>query len=62
MLQKYIRKYYSSHSVARRLHYHLKKEGYLWYDDEVYTLKIYRYAKGKIGLEIYNNREVSLAG
>jgi len=40
----------------------LKKEGYLWYDDEVYTLKIYRYAKGKIGLEIYNNREVSLAG
>lgn len=57
-MQEYIREYYDSHPVARRLHYYLKKEGYLQYDNEIYTLKIYHYANGEIGLETYDNRGV----
>jgi len=53
--QKYIRMYYQSHPNARRLHYMLKEEGYIWYDDNVYTLKIYYYRDGSAGLEVYND-------
>ena len=54
--QEYIREYYMSHPNARRLHYMLKERGYLWYDGDIYTLKIYHYDDGKIGLEIYDDR------
>ena len=54
--QQYIRKYYHSHPAARRLHYMLKKLGYIEYDNDVYTLKILYYPDNKIGLEIYDDR------
>jgi len=53
--QRYIKMYYQSHPNARRLHYILKEEGYIWYDDNVYTLKIYYYRDGSAGLEVYND-------
>jgi hypothetical protein len=54
--QQYIREYYGSHPNARRLHYQLKELGYLSYEDDVYTLKIYHYRDGSIGIEIYDDR------
>ncbi len=53
--QGFIRRHYVSHPNARRLHYMLKELGYIEYDNEVYTIKIYRYKDGRIGLEIYDD-------
>ncbi len=50
--QKYIRAIYRSHQTARRLHYMLWEQGYIWSDNEVYTLKIYNYSNGETGLQI----------
>lgn len=52
---KYIRKHYRSHQVARRLHYKLKEEKYIEYDDDVLNLEIIRYNDGDIGLRIWDN-------
>ncbi len=52
---KYIRKHYGSHQVARRLHYKLKEEKYIEYDDDVLNLEIIRYNDGDIGLRIWDN-------
>lgn len=54
--QQYVREYYHSYPNARRLHYQLKELRYLWYDEDVYTLKICRYPNNSIGLEVYNDR------
>ena len=54
--QEYIRRYYISHPSARRLHYMLKKLKYIRYDNDIYTLKIYHYEDGSMGLEIYDER------
>ena len=50
--QEYIREYYGSHQNARRLHYLLREEGYIWSDDEVYTIRIHHYWDDSIGIEI----------
>jgi len=52
---KYIRKHYGSHQAARRLHYKLKEEKYIEYDDDVLNLEIIHYNDGDIGLRIWDN-------
>ncbi|OWJ54735.1 hypothetical protein Pdsh_03125 [Pyrodictium delaneyi] len=54
--QEFIKRYYVSHPNARRLHYILKELGYIEYDNEVYTLKIFHYPDNTIGLEIYDDK------
>lgn len=34
---KYVRKYYGSYQSSKRMHYELKKQGYLEYDKMRYT-------------------------
>ena len=50
--QKYVRRFYGSHQNARRLHYMLWERGYTWSDGEVYTVKVYRYANGEVGIDV----------
>jgi len=51
--QQYIRKIYGSHQSARRLHYMLWERGYVWSkEDEVYTVRIYHYFNGEVGIQI----------
>ena len=50
--QKYIREIYGSHQAARRLHYMLWEKGYVWSDNEVYTVKTYHYPDGKVGIQL----------
>jgi len=51
--QQYIRKIYGSHQSARRLHYMLWERGYVWSEeDEVYTVRIYHYFNGEVGMQI----------
>ena len=41
--QGYVRRFYGSHQNARRLHYMLWEKGYIWSDNDVYTIKVYLY-------------------
>ncbi len=51
--QQYIRKIYRSHQSARRLHYMLWERGYVWSEeDEVYTVRVYHYFSGEVGVQI----------
>jgi hypothetical protein len=51
--QHYIREVYGSHQAARRLHYMLWEQGYVWSDNEIYTVKVYHYPlTHDIGLQI----------
>ena len=52
---KYVRKYYGSHQSSRRIHYELKKQGYLEYDNEVYNLEIICYEDGDLGIRLWDN-------
>ena len=52
---RYVRKYYGGHQSSRRLHYMLKKEGYIEYGDEVYNIEIFHYDDGDIGVRIWDN-------
>jgi len=52
---KYVKKYYGSHQSSRRLHYELKKQGYIEYDNEVYTLEIIHYHDGDYGVRLWDN-------
>ncbi len=56
--QRYIREYYRSFKVARRLHYLLKERGFIDYgDQEVYALEILHYQNGRIGVRVWDNRK-----
>lgn len=51
--QQYIREIYGSHQSARRLHYMLWEKKLVWSDeDEVYTVRVYRYADGETGVQV----------
>ena len=52
---RYIKKYYGSHQVARRLHYKLKKEKYIEPDDEIFNIEIMYYEDGDVGIRIWDN-------
>lgn len=53
--ERYIHQYYGGYKEARRLHYMLRDEGYIsQLDDKPYTLKIYHYKDGTIGVDIYD--------
>ncbi len=53
--QKFIRKIYGSHQVARRLHYMLWERNLAWSDEEVYTVKVYHYLDDNdVGIRIQN--------
>jgi hypothetical protein len=55
LAQEYIKEYYGSHQNARRLHYMLWEQGYVWSDNEIYTVKVYHYPlTHDIGLQILN--------
>ncbi len=51
--QQYVREIYSSHQAARRLHYMLWDMEYIWSDEkEIYTVKVYHYASGGVGVQV----------
>jgi len=52
---KYVKKYYGSHQSSRRIHYILKKQGFIKYDNNVYNLEIIYYKDGDIGIRIWDN-------
>ncbi len=52
---KYVRRYYGSHQSSRRIHYTLKKQGYIEYDNEVLSLEIIYYEDGDLGVRLWNN-------
>ena len=52
---KYVRRYYGSHQSSRRIHYMLKKQGYIEYDNEVYNLEIIYYEDGDLGVRLWDN-------
>ena len=52
---KYVRKYYGSHQSSRRIHYKLKEQGYLEYDNEVYNIEIFHYEDGDLGVRLWDN-------
>ncbi len=59
--QKYIKKYYRSFRVARRLHYLLKEKGFINYEDqEIYTLELLYYSDNSIGVRIWDERKKML--
>jgi len=51
----YVRKYYESHQLSRRLHYELKRLGYIGYGDEIYNAEIIRYEDGELGARLWDN-------
>jgi len=51
----YVRKYYESHQFSRRLHYELKRQGYIKYGDEIYNAEILHYEDGDIGARLWDN-------
>ena len=54
---RYIRKYYGSHQVARRIHYKLKREEYIYRkpDAETLNVEILHYEDGDMGVRIWDN-------
>jgi len=52
---KYVRKYYESNQLSRRLHYELKRQGYIGYGDEIYNVEIIHYEDGDIGARLRDN-------
>ncbi|MEB3788953.1 MAG: hypothetical protein GSR72_03570 [Desulfurococcales archaeon] len=52
---KHVRKYYESHQFSRRLHYELKRQGYLEYDEEIYNVEIIHYEDGDLGVRLWDN-------
>ena len=53
LAQQYIRRIYGSHQSARRLHYLLWEEGYIWSEeDKVYTVRVYHYPDGEVGIQV----------
>lgn len=51
--QRYIREIYGSHQNARRLHYMLWERNLAWSDEDVYTVKVYRYPRDdEVGVQI----------
>ncbi len=55
---KYIKKYYRSHQVARRLHYKLKNEKYIYTkpeEDETLNIELFYYEDGNLGIRVWNN-------
>ena len=58
MANKYIKKYYGSHQAARRLHYKLKKEKYIYTkleEDETLNIELLYYEDGDLGIRVWNN-------
>ncbi len=59
--EKYIKQYYRSFRVARRLHYLLKEKGLITYEDQdVYTLELLYYPDGEVGVRIWDAQEREL--
>ncbi len=60
--RKYIRKYYKSYPLARRLHYILKKNKLVEYGskDEIYVVEVLNYSDGTVGLKIWDNSRKEL--
>ena len=54
---KYIKKYYGSHQAARRLHYKLKKEKYIYMKpkDETLNVELLYYEDGDLGIKVWDN-------
>jgi hypothetical protein len=52
---KYVRRYYGSHQSSRRIHYMLKKQGYIEYDNDVYNLEIIHYEDRDLGIRLWDN-------
>ncbi len=55
---RYIRKHYGSHQAARRIHYRLKKNMYIYRkpDDEILNIEILHYEDGDIGVRVWDNK------
>ncbi|MEM1831979.1 MAG: hypothetical protein QXJ97_10675, partial [Desulfurococcaceae archaeon] len=53
--EMYIREHFKGYREARRLHYMLRDHGYIGQPDEKpYTLKIYHYVDGTVGVDVYD--------
>ncbi len=52
---RYVKRYYGSHQSSRRLHYEIKKRGYLEYGNKVYNLEIIYYEDGDLGVRLWDN-------
>ena len=55
---RYIRKHYGSHQAARRVHYRLKRDMYIYRkpDDEILNIEILHYEDGDIGVRVWDNK------
>ena len=49
---KHVRKYYESRQFSRRLHYELKRQDYIMYDDKIYNVEITHYEDGDLGVRL----------
>lgn len=53
--ERYLHRHYAGYKEARRLHYILRDKYYIsQFDNRPYTLKMYHYKDGTIGIEIYD--------
>lgn len=52
---RYVRMYYESHQLSRRLHYELKRQNYIEYGDETYNAEIVHYEDGDLGVRLWDN-------